>query len=463
MNGSAVEDHGPIEEVDIGRLDAAQMEKARRRLHPLGPARAVRLRETGRAPYDQDFVFLSRAADVCHVLRDPATFALTPYDCALGEITNGVSFFLSADAETIERRRALRAEVMGHDQRRAESDDLHLEHFSGETARAVTDSLLLRSGPRARFDAVREYATFVPYLTAVRAFGIAGTDSPGWLVHVLQLLRAASSRRLLHLTPETQAMQSLLAWTLLPTGHIFSNVRGRDGRVRWLASAMSKRLEARIDAALEAPELAGPDTLIGRLEAARRRRDRDPQTWRDDARSMVYEFVGSVTVLVSQGFCRVLEMLQARGLDPAATMDQMRDPDTAHAYIDEALRLHSPTGQLQRVAQADAELDGLAIRTGDHLFLLIDQASCDAARFDNPELFDAARPAGDYVHFGCRESPHACFGQNWARAIIRQMLLQMARLPELEFLPPPRGRLKTFNGFPESLLMVFRPAAEPRQ
>ena len=443
--------------IETRRLDGKATERARQRLAPHGSARAVRVRETGSPPHDQSFLFLSRASDVCSVLRDPGTFALSPYDNALGEITNGVSFFLSAKTDTIERRRALRAEIMGHGERRARPSDFHLDRYANETARAVIDSLLARRGPRARFDLVRDYATFVPYLTAVRAFGVAGDPSPGWLIHLVQLLRVGASRRWFGLTPESQAMQSMLAWTLLPTGHIFSNVRGRNGQLKWLAKAMSRQLERQIDAAFAAPERAGPDTLIGRLDAARETLDLDPDLYRDDARAMIYEFVGSVTILVSQGFCRLIQSIQSEGHTLDDVMVQMKDAQTAEAYIDEAMRLQSPTGQLQRIAETDAEIDGLQIEAGDHLFLLIDQASRDSARFAGPDSFRRGRAAHDYVHFGCHDSPHACFGQNWARAIMRQMLVQLARLPELRFLKSSDGKLREFAGFPESLRMEFRP------
>lgn len=447
-----------VEVIETRRLDDKAAERARQLLAPQGSARAVRVRETGSPPHSHSFLYLSRASDVCSVLRDPETFALSPYDDALGEITNGVSFFLSAKTETIERRRALRSEIMGHGERRARPSDFHLDRFADETARAVIDSLLPRRGPRARFDLVRDYATFVPYLTAVRAFGVAGDASPGWLVHAIQLLRVLASRRWFGLTPESQAMQSVLAWTLLPTGHIFSNVRGRDGRVKWLATAMSRQLEKQIDAALAAPEQAGPDTLIGQLEAARKALDLDPEVYRSDARAMIYEFVGSVTILVSQGFCRLMQSIQSHGNALDDVMVHMRDPETAEAYIDEAMRLHSPTGQLQRIAETDAEIDGLRIEAGDHLFLLIDQASRDPVRFAAPDSFRPGRAANAYVHFGCHDSPHSCFGQNWARAIMRKMLVQLARLPDLRFLPSSNGELREFNGFPESLVMEFRSA-----
>jgi cytochrome P450 len=144
----------------------------------------------------------------------------------------------------------------------------------------------------------------------------------------------------------------------------------------------------------------------------------------------------------------------------AENPDQFRllreDAGLAAAAVDECLRTAPPVQGFLRTALSDTELRGVAIKAGDHLFMMYLSANRDEEVFgDNADVFDVRRAAGSrHIAFGWGQ--HLCVGAALARLEGRIFVEELAaRYRELHISrPPTRIRSVLQNGFVE-LPMVF--------
>ena len=83
--------------------------------------------------------------------------------------------------------------------------------------------------------------------------------------------------------------------------------------------------------------------------------------------------------------------------------------------VEEALRLESPVRGLFRLALADAEVGGVAIPAGSHVWLVYTAGNRDPEQFENPEAFDPCRQNAS-SHLAFSQGPHFCLGATLARA-----------------------------------------------
>ena len=107
-----------------------------------------------------------------------------------------------------------------------------------------------------------------------------------------------------------------------------------------------------------------------------------------------------------------------------------REPALIGDAVEEILRYDAPTGAQVRVALEDVSLHGRTIRRGDRVFVMLNAANRDPARFEEPDRLWIGRPDAGHIAFG--HGIHFCVGAPLARlegeaaigAIVR-------RLPEL--------------------------------
>jgi cytochrome P450 len=93
------------------------------------------------------------------------------------------------------------------------------------------------------------------------------------------------------------------------------------------------------------------------------------------------------------------------------------EPALIPSLVEEGLRLTAPAQGLFRTATTDAEVGGVPIAEGQHLFLHYAAANRDPARFEQPLAFRLDRPDKRHLTFG--RGPHVCVGAPLARAEIR--------------------------------------------
>lgn len=138
---------------------------------------------------------------------------------------------------------------------------------------------------------------------------------------------------------------------------------------------------------------------------------------------------------------------------PGLQQRMVAEPELVTKLIEESLRHLSPVNNGWRIAATDVVLGGVPIRAGEPIVLRFGAANRDAARFDNPEVFDLQRAnAREHLAFG--GGIHTCLGMVLARKEMALGLPRLfARLPNLRLAP---GH-ETFRVKPSPLL---RGAAE---
>lgn len=113
------------------------------------------------------------------------------------------------------------------------------------------------------------------------------------------------------------------------------------------------------------------------------------------------------------------------------------------AILEESIRLIGPVQSATRLVTRDIEVDGVALREGDVINLILSAANHDPAVFEAPDEFRPGR-AGISRHLGFAAGPHLCLGMHLARAEARIALETLFDgLPGLEVdlarSTPPRG------------------------
>jgi pentalenolactone synthase len=111
--------------------------------------------------------------------------------------------------------------------------------------------------------------------------------------------------------------------------------------------------------------------------------------------------------------------------DQAAAL--RRDPRLVPDAIEEILRFAVPSagGGLPRYAQADVEVAGTVIRTGDAVLLAAGAANRDPAVFADADTFDVTRETNPHLAFG--HGMRYCVGAGLARIELQEVLPALLR------------------------------------
>ena len=122
---------------------------------------------------------------------------------------------------------------------------------------------------------------------------------------------------------------------------------------------------------------------------------------------------------------------------PYAGHGLFADPDSAERAVEEALRFDAPLHLFTRYALSDIDLgDGIMLKKGDEIGLMLAAANRDPARFENAYRFDPHRTDGANVSFGA--GIHFCIGAPLARIELQEALsVLFTRLPGLNLAEPP--------------------------
>jgi cytochrome P450 len=122
------------------------------------------------------------------------------------------------------------------------------------------------------------------------------------------------------------------------------------------------------------------------------------------------------------------------GLDPEALF--AGEAQTA-ATVEECLRFDAPLHMFTRYALSDTEYDGIPLKKGEVIGLLLGAANRDPLRFADAGRFDPFRTDGANVSFGA--GIHFCIGAPLARIELQVALSTLfRRLPGLRLAAEPR-------------------------
>ncbi|MDT7710395.1 MAG: hypothetical protein QOG20_6002 [Pseudonocardiales bacterium] len=112
------------------------------------------------------------------------------------------------------------------------------------------------------------------------------------------------------------------------------------------------------------------------------------------------------------------------------------DPGRVAGAVEEILRLGAPGGGgLPRYAQADIDVAGVHIRSGDAVLLAVSVANRDPEVFADADRFDLTRTANPHLAFG--HGPRFCIGAGLARIELQAVFAALpARFPTLALAVP---------------------------
>lgn len=89
------------------------------------------------------------------------------------------------------------------------------------------------------------------------------------------------------------------------------------------------------------------------------------------------------------------------------------DPKLIAAAVEEVLRFESPVQAFGRATRTDLEIEGVHLRAGSSIYIVIGAAHRDPSQFSNPDRFDIQRKHIRHMAFG--GDAHVCLGSTLAR------------------------------------------------
>ncbi len=123
---------------------------------------------------------------------------------------------------------------------------------------------------------------------------------------------------------------------------------------------------------------------------------------------MLLFFAGEETTvnLISNGMLALLRHPQQ--------MQQLKtQPTLIQSAVEEMLRYDSPIQIITRVATEDVDIDGITIRFGEKVLVILGAANRDPAQFPDPDRFDITRTNNSHLAFV--DGIHYCLGAVLAR------------------------------------------------
>ncbi len=124
-------------------------------------------------------------------------------------------------------------------------------------------------------------------------------------------------------------------------------------------------------------------------------------------------------------------------LDHSRQLDRLRsDPHLIPDAVEEVLRYDAPIHMISRVAAEDAEFEGVLVREGEMVQLMVGAAHHDPDQYADPHTFDIRRRA-PHLSFG--GGIHYCLGNALARLEATVLLTSLLRRrTRLRISAPPR-------------------------
>ncbi|MDG4820745.1 cytochrome P450 [Asanoa sp. WMMD1127] len=124
------------------------------------------------------------------------------------------------------------------------------------------------------------------------------------------------------------------------------------------------------------------------------------------------ELVATCILLLFAGHETVVDLLGNATVALSSRPEQARwlaaHPEAAPTAVDELLRFDPPVQALMRTALVDCELEGVPVRRGDMVMLLMAAANRDPAAFPEPDRLDLRRDGERHLSFGA--GIHYCVG-----------------------------------------------------
>jgi len=102
-----------------------------------------------------------------------------------------------------------------------------------------------------------------------------------------------------------------------------------------------------------------------------------------------------------------------------------QDPALIPNAVDEAVRLSTPIRAFTRYVAKDTQIAGVPIAEGQRVMVIYASANRDERKYKNPDTFDVSRDVHDHVGFG--QGVHMCMGMHLARLEMESLLYALVR------------------------------------
>jgi cytochrome P450 len=159
----------------------------------------------------------------------------------------------------------------------------------------------------------------------------------------------------------------------------------------------------------------------------------------------------NVVFLFVSGFTTTVHLIASACATLLAYPDEWerlrQDRALIEPAIEECLRYDAPIQHVSRLVAQRVEVEGVTLRPGRMVHLLIGAANRDDDEFPEPDRFDAARAPNPHLSFG--GGPHFCLGANLGRleaAVLVERLLSTCARVELAG-PAIRRPMQVFRSY----------------
>ena len=399
--------------------------------------------------------YVARHADVINLLRGPQSRYLnvSHNDRAMQSATrspHGPLDFLLGDPHTKKVRWAILRDALALPPAMDRRDGADFAPYAGP---AVAQALEFARGVRmeadGRFDGVNDYGRIAAALAASAFTGLE-LPLPG--------------------QPLDKRAARFMQLNFAIFGQVFGNLDDRNPVLRGIARLATKVLRRNIRNSARTPR---DGSLLARVRAVRHLHPGvSDAEFEREATALVYEIAGTIQILVTTSFSNMIQAAGSGGMSIGTLAAHLAE--NIHA-VDEALRLVPTSPMLSRIVEQPFSYGGTRFEPGDYVCALTAAAGRDPDAFPQPELFaeaggeSPARPVAGYTNFGPNEvgarnpfnSPdhtHPCFGQYWARHLLRAMVEGLAGLGEVRL----AGPAKAVAGMPSRLPLHAPLSADER-
>jgi cytochrome P450 len=240
---------------------------------------------------------------------------------------------------------------------------------------------------------------------------------------------------ILHFTGAPESDYELInGWT----HQFFSTLMGQGSREEYLKTVhticdLFNYVARRVDEVKKNPDGTLIDNLLHAHEGT------------DDAALTLEEILSMFQVLLLAGHDTTRQTL-GNGVMVLATRPELfrqlqQHPEQVGGFIEETIRMYSPSNLSSRVAAEDTELAGIKIPKGASLFVSWGSANRDEERFAHANEFTCPNEAGK-EHFGFGAGAHFCVGSRLARLTLSTSFNAMLNRYESITLAVPAEELK---------------------
>lgn len=396
---------------------------------------------------------------------------LSHYDDLLGSAAQDVRFFLGVNSDDQKQRWEILSKAMGVDPAISRTNIQQIDEIATKATSTANSHHFHGKSSAGEFNAVREYGYFIPYLAAKEFVGLELPQKPSFWLWAFIKLRNIAAPGSVKLEGEITPAMRLLLWSHMVFGHLFANIGDRKALISKLASGSAKSYSAHISQAYKNADATSKNSLLNRFKQVRQDFPNiNDAEYERHVRSIVFEFCGAMQILVGTSFANILAIIYDHDIELPRFLELLKDK--GDVVLDEALRLNPTTSTVYRVAIKEIKIGDQVIKPGELICLMIGHGCKDPDVFDSPDRFSVDPADGlkrdrlDYLNFGPNEAvqnpsnptdnTHPCFGQYWARTLLKSMLTGLAQFPKLEPKLDDDGTvLSRLGGIPDSLQMTF--------